>query len=475
MHALKRYDEALASYDRALSLLPDYAEALNNCGITLHALKRYDEALASFDHALSVRPEYAEALNNRGNVLHELKRYDEALASYDHALSLRPDYAVALNNCGITLHALKRYDEALANHDRALSLRPDYAEALNSRGNALLELKRLEEALASYDKAIALKPDHADSLTNRALCRLLVGRYIEGWSDFEWRWDATDWPSKRPEFANWHGEDLAERRLLVFSEQGLGDTIQFARYLPLLARNRCQITFLTNSKLARLLRPLTSGIKVISTLGTERKFDFQCALLSLPHRLGTDLASIPNSVPYLRAEEALIARWRERIGERGFKIGIAWQGNPQGKVDQGRSIPLAEYFALARVPGIRLISLQKQHGLDQVGELPGDVTIETLGEDFDKGPDAFIDTAAVMENLDLIITSDTSIAHLAGALGRSTWVALKYVPDWRWLLDREDSPWYPTMRLFRQSARDNWQPVFAKMERELRSTEAKVK
>ena len=276
-------------------------------------------------------------------------------------------------------------------------------------------------------------------------------------------------PSKRPKFANWHGEDLEGRHLLVFSEQGLGDIIQFARYLPLLARNRCQITFLTGAKLIRLLRPLTSGIEVISTLGTERKFDFQCALMSLPHRFGTDLASIPNSVPYLRAEDALIARWRERIGAHGFKIGIAWQGNPQAPIDRGRSIPLTEYFALARLPGVRLISLQKQHGLDQLGELPDDVTIETLGEDFDNGPDAFVDTAAVMENLDLIITSDTSIAHLAGALGRSTWIALKYVPDWRWLLDREDSPWYPTVRLFRQSERDNWQPVFAKIERELRS------
>jgi hypothetical protein len=189
--------------------------------------------------------------------------------------------------------------------------------------------------------------------------------------------------------------------------------------------------------------------------------------MSLPNRLGTDLASIPNSVPYLRAEGALIAHWRERIGEHGFKIGIAWQGNPQGNVDQGRSIPLTEYLALARLPGVRLISLQKQHGLDQLARLSADTKIETLGDEFDSGPDGFIDTAAVMETLDLIITSDTSIAHLAGALGRPTWVALKYVPDWRWLLDRADSPWYPTMRLFRQSESDNWKPVFSAMEREL--------
>jgi tetratricopeptide (TPR) repeat protein len=365
LHELKRFEEALASYDRALSVRPDYADALNNRGNVLQELKRLDEALASYDRALKLRPYHAEALNNRCVTLHALKRYDEALASYDRALSLRPDHAEALSNRGLTLHELKRFEEALVSYDRALTLRPDHADALNNRGNALRELNRLDEALASCDKAIALAPNHADSFTIRAVCRLLAGRYIEGWSDYEWRWHAIDWPSKRPKFANfanWQGENLEGRRLLVFSEQGMGDTIQFARYLPLLARNRCQITFLTGAKLTRLLRPLTSGIEVISGLGVEQKFDFQCALMSLPHRLGTDLASIPNSVPYLRAEDALVARWRERIGGHGFKIGIAWRGNPQGRIDQGRSIPLTEYVALARLPGVRLISLQKHHG-----------------------------------------------------------------------------------------------------------------
>ena len=188
--------------------------------------------------------------------------------------------------------------------------------------------------------------------------------------------------------------------------------------------------------------------------------------MSLPRLFHTELSSIPNKVPYLRAEAELEARWKARIGEHGFKIGIAWQGNPRGKIDDGRSIPLEKFVSLGRVPGVRLISLQKHVGLDQ---LAGDIEIETLGDAFDNGPDAFIDTAAVMNSLDLIITSDTSIAHLAGALGRPTWVALKQVPDWRWLLDREDSPWYPTLRLFRQPQRDDWASVFATIERELRS------
>ena len=195
--------------------------------------------------------------------------------------------------------------------------------------------------------------------------------------------------------------------------------------------------------------------------------DFQVALMSLPHQFNTELSSIPNKVPYLKAEPKLEARWRARIGTCGFRIGIAWQGNPSTKIDEGRSVPLEEFIPLAGIPGIRLISLQKHVGLDQLACLPSDVKIETFGDDLDNGPDAFVDTAAVMNSLDLIITSDTSIAHLAGGLGRPTWVALKYVPDWRWLLDREDSPWYPTLRLFRQSERDDWRSVFSKIEREL--------
>ena len=460
-----KLDEAFTAYRQAIRIKPELAEAHFSLGNALRDLGRLNEAVASYDRTLSVRPDYADALNNRGATLHDLNRLDEALASYNRALSVQPDHVGTHNNRGNTLRELNRLDEALASYERALLVRPDHAGSLSNRGNALRELNRLDEALASCDKAIALAPHHADCRKNRAMCRLLAGRYIEGWSDYEWRWDATVSPGDRPNFSNWQGEDLEGRRLLVFSEQGMGDTIQFARYLPLLAQNRCQLTFRTPAKFARLLRPLTGGIEVISRLAAEWKCDFQCALMTLPHRLGTDLASIPNSVPYLRAEDALIARWRERIGEHGFKVGIAWRGNPQGRIDQGRSIPLTEFVALARLPGVRLISLQKQHGLDQLGELPDDVTIETLGENFDNGPDAFIDTAAAMSGLDLVISCDTSIAHLAGALGRPTWIALKRVPHWVWMLNRDDSPWYPTVRLFRQSERDNWQAVFANIER----------
>ena len=467
----RRFGEAVASYDRALAVRPDYAEALYNRGNTLHELKRFDEALLSYDRALAVRPDYAEALSNRGNTLHELERFDEALASYDRALAVRLDHAEALYNRGNTLQELKRFDEALLNYDRALAVRPDYAEALSSRGNALLVLKRFDEALASYDRSIAIKSDDATGYTNRAMGRLLLGRYKEGWEDYEWRWQATDFLSKRPNInvPIWQNEDLSGRHLLVFGEQGLGDVIQYARYLFFLAQHKCKISFLVSDKLVRLLRSSISEVEIVSTLDGVQAIDFQVPLMSLPHRFGTELSSIPNKVPYLRAEAELEARWRARIGERGFKIGIAWQGKPGIRIDRGRSIPLERYFPLSRLPGVRLISLQKHFGVDQLSRLPCGVGIETFGDDFDSGRDAFVDTAAMMNNLDLIITSDTSIAHLAGALARPTWVALKQVPEWRWMLFREDCPWYPTLRLFRQLEPDDWLSVFSKIENELRT------
>jgi FkbM family methyltransferase len=467
---LKRFEDALASYDAALALLPDYAEALNNRGNALRNLKRFDDALASYGHALVIKPDYAEALNNLALALQDMKRFDDALASYDRALAIRPDYADAFNNLGLTLADLNRPDEALASYDRALALQPDHANALNNRGNAFRDKKRLDEAIASYDRAIAFKPDFAEVIYNRGMSRLLGGDFRKGWPDYEYRWGLKDAPVKPHEIdaPEWRGEDMEGRSILVYIEQGLGDGIQFARYLPLLVQRGARVSFYVPAQLTRLFRPL-AGIELISSLKARKSFDFQCALISLPLWFGTDLESIPNQVPYLEPEEGLARRWKQIIGDTGFKIGIAWQGNPQGKADRGRSFPLSELASLSRLPGVRLISLQKHHGLDQLAGLPVGTMVETLSGGFDNGPDAFIDTAAIMSNLDLIITSDTSIAHLAGALGRPTWVALKYVPDWRWLLDRQDCPWYPTARLFRQKTAGDWRSVFSAMEQELSS------
>jgi hypothetical protein len=264
----------------------------------------------------------------------------------------------------------------------------------------------------------------------------------------------------------WQGEDLTGRSIVVYAlGQGFGDIFQFARYLPLLVRRGAKVTLRAPAKVARVLQPLLSGVELATRKDGRERFDFSCAIMSLPLGFGTELETIPSEVPYLSAESDLIARWKKRVGDGGFKIGIGWQAEPSQ--DGGRSIPLAEFSALC-LPGVRLISLQKNFGLDQLASLPAGTDVEILGDQLDSGPDAFIDTAAVMANLDLIVSADISIAHLAGALGRPVWVGLPYIPDWRWLLDREDSPWYPTMRLFRQERDRDWKLVFSRIGKDLR-------
>jgi tetratricopeptide (TPR) repeat protein len=465
-----RYQAALSAAEKAVASGPNLAEAWHGLGNALNELKRHDEALTAYDKALVVNPNFAGAWHGRSNVLNELKRYRDALIAYDKALALDSNLAEAWLGRGNVLNMLKQFDPALAAFARAMALQPNLPEAWLGRGNVFIELKRLNEALACYDQAIALKSDFATAYFNRGRGRLLLGRFKEGWQDYEWRWEARDFPSKRPDLnvPNWQGENLVGRHLLVYSEQGLGDIIQFVRYLPLLLQRGCKITFLTSEKLARLFRHSIPSVHVVDTLQGLQGVDALVALISLPYFFKTDLSSVPNQVPYLNTEAKLENAWRARIGANGFKIGIAWQGNPVGAIDAGRSVPLKEFARLSNIPEVRLISLQKHVGLDQLADLPEGAKIETLGDDFDSGPDAFIDTAAVMNSLDLIITCDTSIAHLAGALGRPTWLALKHVPDWRWMLDREDSPWYPTLWLLRQPQRDDWGSVFSKIEKSLR-------
>ena len=318
--------------------------------------------------------------------------------------------------------------------------------------------------MKDYDKAVALKPDYAEAYINRALCKLLMGRYREGWQDYEWRWDSSIFAGQRPNFPEWRGENLLGKRLLVFSEQGFGDVIQFVRFLFLLVEQGCRVTFIVDAKLSRLLSTMGNRVEFVSTLKAGPEFDFQCALMSLPCRLDIDVTSVPKSAPYLKAESDLVKHWKRRLGDHGFKVGIVWRGNPKGSVEQGRSFHPNDFKRIAQIPGVRLIGLQKSAGSD-----PSlDTFVEHLSE-LDNGPDAFIDSAAVIANLDLVISCDTSIAHLAGALNRKTWIALKYVPHWVWMLDRRDSIWYPAVRVFRQREPGRWDSVFAEIERDLRS------
>jgi tetratricopeptide (TPR) repeat protein len=452
----------------AAKLNPDFVEAYFNRGVAFSMLKKFEKALESYDRTLKIRPDHAEALNNRGSALRELKRLDESLRSYDRALTIKPLYAEALNNRGVTLFELNCLAEGLDSYDRAIALSPDYAEAYFNRGVTLNELRRFDDALDSYECATKLKPDYADAHLNLGLCKLLLGDFAGGWPLYEWRnriaEPTTNWTFSQPV---WRGrEDIAGKTLLVHAEQGYGDAIQFCRFAKLAETLGAKVIMALPKPLHRLMKQIGQAIEVVDVRGNPPASDYQCSMLSLPLALGTNPEDGLAVVPYLKAEPERVERWKRSLDEQGIKIGINWQGST-GKVDVGRSFPLMELDSISRIPGVRLISLQKNEGTDQLRALPKGVAVETLGKDFDAGPDAFIDSAAVIECMDLVITSDTAIAHLAGALGAPTWLAVKYVPDWRWLLDRRDSPWYPTMRLFRQHSRGDWKSVFDDMRNEL--------
>ncbi|SEC65322.1 Tetratricopeptide (TPR) repeat [Rhizobiales bacterium GAS188] len=503
LRELSRPDEALAAYREALRLRPAYAEALCGCAMVLnekalyaealaccaqalrhapthfpalfnqanilYAAGRIEEACATYEAVIRLKPGDADALCNRAAALLEACRLEEALISCDQALGIKPDFPEALSNRGNILQKLQRFEEALSAYEAALALRPAYLDVLCSRGVALKQVGRYEEALASFDAALVLEPQHAHTQNNRGALLLLLGDFERGWEAYESRWLKENLPvNALPRvWPEWSGGPIAGKRILILDEQGLGDVIQFSRYLSLLAEAGAEVSFLCRKSMHRLLSNLPGKPRLIEATEPGESFDYEAALVSLPRAFKTRGDTVPAAIPYLRAEETLAAKWAERIGRQGFRVGISWQGSPNPKADMARAVPLRAFAPLKDIPGVRLISLQKNGGVDQLGDAGLTFEVERLSDDFDAGPDAFVDTAAVMANLDLVITCDTSIAHLAGALGKPVWVALKSVPDWRFLLDREDTPWYPNMRLFRQSRRGQWDEVFARMSQAL--------
>ena len=464
LQSLRRFEEALVCYAKAISLKPDWAEAYSNLGLALHEMKRFGEALSNYDQAIASRRDFATAYFNRGNTLKEIARFDEAVADYAQALMIEPENADAYSNQGDALQSLGRFAEALTRYDKAISVKPDFPEAHSNRGVCLKEVKQFEEALRSFDQATHVAPGYAEAWWNKALTLLLMGRFEAGWDLYEWRKKARD-PAGARSFNRpvWLGqEDIANKTLLVHAEQGFGDAIQFARYLPGLNEMGAKVLFAPHGVLGRLMGTLDATVQIVKEDDSALEFDYHVPLMSLPLVFKTDFSNLPSRAAYLRAEEPRVDSWKKRLGPDGFKVGICWQGS-RGAADVGRSFCIRQLFELSQIPGLRLISLQKGDGASQLLGLPQGMVVETLGADFDAGPDAFVDTAAVMKCCDLVITSDTAVAHLAGALGVKTWVALKHVPDWRWFLERDDSPWYPSIRLFRQPSPGDWDGVFARM------------
>ncbi|MDF2372036.1 MAG: tetratricopeptide repeat protein [Rhizobiaceae bacterium] len=455
-----KHPEAIGNFTRALTLQPIFPEALNNRGNSFKALNRHIEAIRDYEEAIAQRPTYALPYSNRGYSLQYLKRYDEALKSCDLALELSDRFTDAHVNKGFILQNMQRYEEALTCYKRALAIDSGNWTAMNNMAYTLRQLGRFAESADFYRRMNKLRPDQPEGLWNQGLLKLLMGDMPSGWSDMEWRWKCKEFMRKPgvKGIPEWLGQNIEGRSIAVFTEQGFGDVFQFCRYLPLLADLGAKVTLVAPVVAHRLLSTLDPRVSIKGLKQTLAETDYQCTLLSLPDRFKTELSTIPTSTPYLFAEDNLVKQWKEQIPQKGLRVGISWQGNPKGAVDQGRSFPLSELAPLAKVEGVELISLQYMHGTDQIEEMADQMSLQIL-DGFNEGPDGFVDTAAVMKNLDLIITSDSAPAHLAGALNVPVWVLLKKVPDWRWLLDREDSPWYPGMRLFRQQEDGDWAGV----------------
>ncbi len=452
LHGLGRPAEAATSYQEALRLRPNYPEAHNNLGIALNDLGRSAEAVASYREALRLRPNYPEAHNNLGSVLYVLGQSAEAVASYRDALRLRPNIPDVHNNLGAALNDLGRPVEAEASSREALRLQPNFPEAQYNLGIALSDLGRLAEAEASYREALRLRPNFPEAHHNLGHALLLAGRFDEGWKEYEWRWKTKRLSSSARDFSAplWRGEAIGDRTILLHAEHGLGDTLQFCRYIPFMV---CRIILEVQAPLVRLLSRLPGVMQIVARGDELPPFDLHCPLLSLPHAFGTTLDTIPAGMPYLSADPALAANWQERLlGLDGLRIGLVWAGGRRFKDDHRRSIALKTLAPLGDVSGVSFVSLQKDEAAAQAADPPHGMMLH----DFTTDLHDFEDTAALVVNLDLVISVDTAVAHLAGALGKPVWLLNRCDTDWRWLLNRDDSPWYPTLRQFRQSRPGDW-------------------
>ena len=460
--SLQRPDEALDSYERAIALQPDFVEAHANRASVLESRGRYAEALGSYDKAIALTPGF-DLFYNRGNCLWGLKRPAESLASYDAAIALQPGFAEAHANRAVVLQYLKRLDESLLAFDRAVALKPGLAAAWYNRGNSLKELKRLDDAIQSFDRAVVLKPDHASAIVNRSYCFLLKGELARGLPDYECRKsNRANGLDPARQLTPAARDAISGKTILVRYEIGLGDTIQYSRYIGILVARGARVLLSVQGPLRALFKTLAIPHILVDEKDPGLDYDYWIYVMSLHHLYHGEPENWP--MPYLGAEPERCQFWKAQLGAGGFKIGVCWQTAGRREIFNKAFAP-AEFSGISQLPSVRLIGVQKGDFRSQLEQ--GGLGIEYLGPQFDAGDAAFLDTAAVLKNCDLVITCDTATAHLAGALACPVWVALKYVPDCRWLLDRSDSPLYPTMRLFRQTAADDWAGAFGAMEKAL--------
>jgi len=468
---LRNWGAALIRFDRAIELDPNFAEAHNNRGNVLRELNQLPDAIDSYRQAITLEPEYAEAHHNLGVTLSDLHQWQAAMPYLDRAIALNPGYANAYCNRGFARERLSQPEAALADYDRAITLDRRFTQVYVNRGNVLRELCRPEAAVASCDRALALDPGNAQAHQNRAMALLLMGDYARGWAEFEWRWknarSALSRDTRSFTQPLWLGaECLADKTILLHAEQGLGDTLQFCRYARLVVERGARVILEVQAPLVELMGTLDASIEVIARGDPLRAFDYQCPLMSLPVAFRTTCATVPAGIPYLHADPIKAHRWRDRLGPRTRpRVGLVWAGGfradmPETWAAHGRrNIALARLAALRDAP-VEFFSLQKgQSGAGELAELVAqrwngprihDVTAELRD---------FSDTAALIEQLDLVVSVDTSTAHLAGAMGKPVWLLNRFDTCWRWMLGRDDSPWYPTLRLYRQQRLGDWDSV----------------
>jgi Flp pilus assembly protein TadD len=500
----KQYQSAVELIGRATALNPNYAEAYSNLGLALQETGRLDEAIAAFGKSIALKPGFAKAYSNLGNAFRDKGQLDQAVAEYRRAIELAPDYAEAYSNLGLALYDQGQFDQAVASCRRAVALnaglpeaqnnlalalrdqgqldesiaacrraielRPNYAGAYSNLGLALHNQGQFDQALGAFRQAIALNPNLSVAHINLAMTLLLNGDFKRGLQEYEWRWKYKDFPSPPRNFPQprWDGGALENRTLLLHAEQGLGDTMQFIRYLPLMAQRGGRIIIECHTDLQRLFQKMPEKCQIVARGEPLPAFDRHCPVLSLPLVFGTTLENIPQTVPYLHAEAQDVKKFKQRMKKhwpkmKMGKVGLVWAGRPTHKNDRDRSIKLSMLAPLSLVPGVRFFSLQKGAASAQAKTPPAGMELV----DWTAELKDFADNAALIANLDLVISVDTAMAHLAGAMGKPVWTLLPKIPDWRWLLEREESPWYPSMRLFRQPKRGDWESVIKRVADEL--------
>ena len=465
-HNQGQFNESIKAYKKALDIEPDFIEAYNSLGVSLYSIGNFQEALKCFDLMLTGSPSNPAGYNGRGISLYALGQYEESLLSLNKALAINKNFPELFNNIGLTLHKLNKFYSAIEHFNQAIQFNPNYADAYSNRGLSLQAINKIAEAKNDFDRCLEIDSKHSDAYWNKALIKILLGEYEEGWKLYEWRWKSFSkkWARYYKE-PLWLGDEPLEgRSIFIYPEQGYGDFIQFYRYIPKFQALGAKVIIEVPAALISLIRESTTEAIVIESSQKPPRFNFQCPIMSLPLAFKTRLESIPSSFPYLRAAPEKIFFWERTIGKMYRpRIGIAWSGSSQHKNDHNRSIKIATLAPLMSLP-FEFYSLQKEVRPEDE-EFLKTAPIKDLRNDLQD----FSDTAALIELMDIVVTVDTSIAHLAGALNKKVCILLPTNSDYRWMLNRMDSPWYPSAKLFRQTDTNDWTEQIAAIKLHLES------